>query len=92
MRASLAMKFRVTVKQMKKEYWLNKWKSKDVTFHEQSVNPDLVAYVRELNLRVGDGVLVPLCGKSKDMLWLMESGFHVVGVEFSPIACEEFFA
>ena len=36
-------------------------------------------------------VLVPLCGKSKDMLWLRDKGHTVIGVELSSIACESFF-
>ncbi len=33
-----------------------------------------------------------MSGKSPDMAWLAARGFHVVGVEISPIACEAFFA
>jgi thiopurine S-methyltransferase len=33
-----------------------------------------------------------MSGKSPDMAWLAAHGFHVVGVEISPIACEAFFA
>lgn len=34
---------------------------------------------------------MPLCGKSLDMLWLAEQGFHVTGVELSSIAVRDFF-
>ncbi len=36
-------------------------------------------------------MLVPLCGKSLDMLWLHQQGLRVLGVEFSRIAVEAFF-
>jgi thiopurine S-methyltransferase len=37
-------------------------------------------------------VFVPLCGKSRDMLWLREQGHPVLGVEISPRAVADFFA
>ena len=77
---------------MEKEYWLKKWQSDDIAFHESRITPDLIAYLHELNLKAGDTIFVPLCSKSKDMLWLAEQGFHVVGLEVSPVACADFFA
>lgn len=43
-----------------------------------------------LSLKEGDQVLVPLCGKSLDMKWLVEQNHHVTGVEVSPKALQEF--
>lgn len=76
---------------MEDNYWINKWQTKDIAFHEQNINADLIAYIDKLNLKPGDSIFVPLCGKTKDMLWLAEKGFHVIGVELSPIACNDFF-
>jgi thiopurine S-methyltransferase len=76
---------------MEKEYWLNRWRLKDIAFHQQNINPDLIAYIQRLNLHTGDCIFVPLCGKTKDMYWLANEGFHVIGVELSSIACNEFF-
>jgi hypothetical protein len=59
---------------MEKEYWLNKWQSKDIAFHEQNINLDLIAYIQTLNLHPGDYIFVPLCGKAKDMIWLAMDG------------------
>ncbi len=73
-------------------FWLEKWNSGDIPFHEQMVNTDLIAFVNELHLKKGDAIFVPLCGKTKDIVWLAEQGFKVFGVELSPVACEEFFA
>ena len=36
-------------------------------------------------------MLVPLCGKSVDLLWLAQQGLDVTGVELSPIAARSFF-
>jgi thiopurine S-methyltransferase len=36
-------------------------------------------------------VFVPLCGKSRDLMWLQQSGYQSVGVECSKVAVEQFF-
>jgi thiopurine S-methyltransferase len=77
---------------MENSYWLDKWQKNDIAFHEQDINADLIAYIHELNLKPGDYIFVPLCGKTKDMFWLAEKGFNVIGIELSPIACSVFFA
>lgn len=76
---------------MKQKYWHEKWQTNDIGFHESTVSPDLVTYLPKLNLSAGNCIFVPLCGKSKDLLWLSAQGFRVIGVELSPIACDEFF-
>ena len=35
--------------------------------------------------------LVPLCGKSVDLVYLYEQGFQTTGCECSEVACEQFF-
>lgn len=56
-------------------------------FHLRSVNPVLEKYLTRLAAECSrsegppPSVLVPLCGKSVDMLYLCEQGFRVVGVE-----------
>jgi thiopurine S-methyltransferase len=45
-----------------------------------------------LNIAPGSRVFVPLCGKSKDMLWLLAQGYEVIGVELSLLAVQAFFA
>jgi thiopurine S-methyltransferase len=37
-------------------------------------------------------VLVPLCGKSLDLLWLRQQGYDVLGAELSSLALESFLA
>ena len=74
---------------MEHEFWQLKWKQQEIGFHQQHINPALKQYWS--HLPVGTRVLVPLCGKSKDMIWLLKQGYHVTGVELSEIAVQAFF-
>jgi thiopurine S-methyltransferase len=77
---------------MDPEFWHERWKTNQTGFHQGEINPYLVRYWPSLALNTGARVLVPLCGKSRDMFWLLEQGFAVVGVEISPVAVAAFFA
>ena len=44
-----------------------------------------------INAVEGSEVIVPLCGKSLDMLWLAEQGYSVVGLEMVEEAIMAFF-
>ncbi|MBL6986856.1 MAG: thiopurine S-methyltransferase [Methylobacter sp.] len=76
---------------MQHEFWHERWKQNQIGFHKQEINPHLQHYWSGLSVSQGDRVFAPLCGKSKDMLWLLGMGYQVVGVELSPIAVESFF-
>ena len=39
----------------------------------------------------GLSILVTMCGKSVDLLWLCERGHSVIGIEISPIAVGQLF-
>lgn len=72
--------------------WLRLWRDQQQSsFHQLAVNPLLSRFWQKLGLKRSHRVLVPLCGKSLDMLWLAEQGHEVVGIELSPIAVEAFF-
>ncbi|NKB76762.1 MAG: thiopurine S-methyltransferase [Gammaproteobacteria bacterium] len=75
---------------MDSDFWLSKWEAGQLGFHQEKINSRLKRHwgMKGLN---GGAVLVPLCGKSKDMLWLAEQGHSVVGVEISETACRDFF-
>ncbi|WP_292996169.1 thiopurine S-methyltransferase [Nitrosomonas sp.] len=77
---------------MQKEYWLDRWERKDIGFHQNEINPYLCQFWQSLQLAPGSTVLVPLCGKSRDMLWLHQQGHTVLGVELSIVAAKAFFA
>lgn len=76
---------------MKKDFWLERWEREDIGFHQDDFNPHLRRYWHEMHLAPGSLVFVPLCGKSRDMLWLREQGHRVLGVELSDIAVQAFF-
>ncbi|HEX7324435.1 MAG TPA: thiopurine S-methyltransferase [Rhodanobacteraceae bacterium] len=77
---------------MKAEYWLQRWNEGRIGWHRGEVMPLLEKHWSALGVPRGARVLVPLCGKSLDMLWLARQGMQVVGVEISPIAVESFLA
>jgi len=72
-------------------YWLQRWQDNNIKFNQNEVNSLLVKHFNYLQLPSGSKVLVPLCGKSIDMLWLARQGHQVLGIELSEIACESFF-
>ncbi|MEH6822509.1 MAG: thiopurine S-methyltransferase [Motiliproteus sp.] len=76
---------------MDANFWQQRWQQQQIGFHQQLVNPLLSGYWSELGLRPEARVLVPLCGKSRDMLWLLDQGHSVVGVELSEVAAQAFF-
>lgn len=76
---------------MKPAFWLEKWERNEIGFHQHEINNHLQAYWQHLKLKPGSPVLVPLCGKSSDMLWLCGQGHNVLGVEISAIAVRDFF-
>ncbi|MFZ5522810.1 MAG: thiopurine S-methyltransferase [Pseudomonadota bacterium] len=76
---------------MKKDFWLERWDRGEIGFHQDEVNPYLIQYWQQLHLARDSVVFVPLCGKSRDMLWLRQQGYRVLGVELSAIAVQAFF-
>lgn len=69
--------------------WLTRWEKGQTGWHEAAGSSALRKYWPRL--KAGNRVLVPLCGKSHDLLWLAEQGFEVTGVEISEIAARAFF-
>lgn len=77
---------------MDTEYWRERWQQNRIEFHQDVISPYLQRFLPELKLAPGARVFVPLCGKSKDMLWLSAQGYGVFGVEISPLAVAAFFS
>ncbi len=69
------------------ESWLERWREGHIGWHEEGGNASLKKYWKARDRRV----LVPMCGKTVDMLWLEEQGNSVAGVELSDIAARAFF-
>ena len=76
---------------MNPEFWQERWQNKRIGFNQPEVNPLLIKYFSTLDLPARSRVFVPLCGKSIDMLWLIEQGYDVVGIELVESAVQEFF-
>lgn len=77
---------------MEPTFWQERWARNQIGFHLPEVNPYLLRYWPPLSLAKGAKVLVPLCGKSLDLMWLASNGYHVLGVELSEQAVEAFFS
>lgn len=77
---------------MEADFWHQRWQKGEIAFHEGQVNRLLAEHLHDLNLPVGSRVFLPLCGKTRDIAWLLEQGFQVVGAELSELAVKELFA
>ena len=73
-------------------FWHNRWATNQIGFHEPQVNPLLVEHFAALALPPGSRLLLPLCGKTLDIAWLLAAGHRVVGVELSELAVQQLFA
>ena len=71
------------------DVWLQRWREGRIGWHEADGSALLKRHWP--GLVRGSSVLVPLCGKSIDLLWLAGRGLDVVGVELSEIAVRAFF-
>lgn len=76
---------------MEKNFWVSRWKEGKTGFHQLQFNDKLLKYFPTFASSPGDKVLVPLCGKTKDMIWLCSQGLSVHGIEFYETAVREFF-
>ncbi|MEN9463824.1 MAG: thiopurine S-methyltransferase [Pseudomonadota bacterium] len=72
---------------MQHAFWHEKWQSNQIGFHLPEVNKLLLKHWPALGVATGT-VLVPLCGKSLDLIWLRAQGYQVIGVELSEIALD----
>ena len=73
------------------ELWQQSWRDREIGFHQKTTNSHLIKFWPNLGLTASDRVVVPLCGKSLDLLWLAAQGHTVIGVELSPLAARAFF-
>ncbi len=76
---------------MEKQFWHEKWEKNEIGFHQNQINTHLKSCWKNLQAKAGTTVFVPLCGKSRDMLWLLRQGYRVIGIELSQMAVEDFF-
>lgn len=79
------------------EGWKDLWQQGIFPWHSSDINPKLQANFKNLIEMAGKSkaeecrFFVPLCGKTKDLLFLRSQGFQVVGCEGVEQACLDFF-
>ena len=71
--------------------WLEFWENNEINWHSDVVTHELEEYLGFLKLEPGDKVFFPLCGKSLDMIYILNRGYSVIGVELSEIGIKQFF-
>jgi thiopurine S-methyltransferase len=76
---------------MQPDFWHERWLQGRIGFHRDAPLPLLTLHWPALDLPRGSRVLVPLCGKSLDMVWLAGQGHRVLGIELSELAIARFF-
>ncbi len=76
---------------MDADFWHQRWQSNQIAFHEGQANDLLVQYFRALYGGKERRIFLPLCGKTRDISWLMSEGYPVVGAELSEMAIKQLF-
>lgn len=76
---------------MEHHFWHTKWGKNEIGFHEPEGNAHLVKYAHVLLEHDSPRVFVPLCGKTKDIAWLLSKECDVVGAELSELAVQQLF-
>ncbi len=76
---------------MEKDFWHERWEKDEIAFHMREVNPMLIKHFPTLKLEKKRRIFIPLCGKTVDIEWLLQSGYEVVGIELNQSAVEELF-
>lgn len=76
---------------MEANFWHSRWQAGQIGFHEGVVNGMLAAHLGALGLTEGARIFLPLCGKTRDIAWLLGQGYRVAGAELSEIAVGQLF-
>ena len=77
---------------MDAQYWIKLWNEGRTGFHQENYHGKLLEYFPLFSPQAGQKVLVPLCGKTKDLLWLHGLSLKVHGIELHEEAVKAFFA
>ena len=75
---------------MEQGFWHQCWQNNTIGFHQDDVHPLLRQHFEQYIPGNNHTILVPLCGKSLDMVYLSQFG-RVIGSELSELACRDFF-
>jgi thiopurine S-methyltransferase len=76
---------------MEANFWRERWANGEIAFHLSEANPLLVEHMDKLALPSGSRVFVPLCGKTRDIAWLLSQGYRVCGAELVETAVQQLF-
>jgi len=76
---------------MEPDFWIEGWQLGRTGFDQAEPHRWLSTHWPTVGVATDATVLVPLCGKSVDMVWLAEHGHQVIGVEVSELAVDGFF-
>jgi thiopurine S-methyltransferase len=76
---------------MQPDFWHARWQRGETGWHEGQINVHLQELWPGLGLDPATRVFVPLCGKSRDLLWLAGRGHRVIGVEIAEVGVQAFF-
>ena len=63
---------------METKFWIERWEEGQIGFHQSEVNAHLQNFWPKLDIPEGSQILVPLCGKTHDLLWLLKEGYKVL--------------
>ncbi|MEM7262080.1 MAG: thiopurine S-methyltransferase [Planctomycetota bacterium] len=74
-----------------RESWVQRWREHRTGWHRDTTNRHLIEYGPRL-FPESSTILVPLSGKSVDLVWLEEAGHPVIGLEYAREAVEAFHA
>jgi len=77
---------------MDSDFWHKRWQNNELGWHEGDVNGLLAAHFDDWASAGGQRVFLPLCGKTRDIAWLLSAGHRVAGIELSRAAVEQLFA
>ncbi|XP_071835510.1 probable thiopurine S-methyltransferase isoform X1 [Apostichopus japonicus] len=82
----------VTDPDISTDEWVNIWKKGKTKFHKKDVHSIIKTYLpRLIEGKKNPTFLLPLCGKSVDMKWLLDQGLNVSGCEIAEEGVEQFF-
>lgn len=76
---------------MEPDFWEERWQQNEIGFHLPCVHPLLERFLPVLELDEGATLLLPLCGKTLDIGYLLSLEYRVIGVELSELAVTQLF-
>jgi len=77
---------------MDPDFWHQRWRENRIGFHQAAPNAMLQRHLGDLDLPASPRIFLPLCGKTRDIGWLMSQGCRVAGAELSRLAVDQLFA